>query len=268
VRSLEARDIQLFEDETECKTVKIESIAWPMKLTVLVDNGTRSSDYLVSLREGLREFFFELPDGVEVSLLTTAPQPRWIVRPTTDRQQLVNAIGLIAPDSAAGQFFEALTEAGTRIERDKSDHFPVIMMITSDIGSSGHAVKESDYERLQKQMLARGGTVHIVLIASGAQALTLGDVRGRVQTTIGTGLTKLTGGRYESIAAPSRLPNLLAEFSRQIADSQRRQSPQFRVTYEPAAGKRAPQRLFVNLLVPGYSVIMTSDGHIPAATSR
>ena len=56
----------------------------------------------------------KIPEGVEVSMYTTAPQPRPIGKPTTDKQQLLKAIGLIAPDSGAGAFFDALFEAANR----------------------------------------------------------------------------------------------------------------------------------------------------------
>ena len=55
------------------------------------------------------------------------------------------------------------------------------MMVTSDIGSSGHAVKENDYERLQKQMaeLAFGLLDDQVEFLQGWFSDTLGTVADR-----------------------------------------------------------------------------------------
>src|SRR5712691_1157136 len=112
VTNLEPGDVSVLEDGVACKIVKIDPIDWPMKMTVLVDNGRALSNSIGILRTALRGFFQEIPDGVEMSLLTLAPNPRWVVRPTADRQKLVTGIDLIAPDGGAGLFFDGLVEAG------------------------------------------------------------------------------------------------------------------------------------------------------------
>src|SRR5437660_648609 len=53
---------KVFENQTLGRTIKVEPVDWPMKLTVLVDNGTGTSDYLANLRTALRNFFNEIPD--------------------------------------------------------------------------------------------------------------------------------------------------------------------------------------------------------------
>src|SRR5207244_4264741 len=50
VMDLKAEDVKVFEDQVLATTAKVELIDWPMKLTVLVDNGQRSPDYLSALR--------------------------------------------------------------------------------------------------------------------------------------------------------------------------------------------------------------------------
>src|SRR5882757_2379895 len=42
ITDLAASDVTVLENDVEAKTVKLEPINWPMKLTVLVDNGSRS----------------------------------------------------------------------------------------------------------------------------------------------------------------------------------------------------------------------------------
>src|SRR4051812_19463168 len=67
---------KIFENQVASKTLTVEPIDWPMKITVLVDNGIGMAPYIANLRSGLRSFFNEIPDEVELSLLTLAPQPR------------------------------------------------------------------------------------------------------------------------------------------------------------------------------------------------
>ena len=67
------------------QVVKVEPLAIPMKLTIAVDNGLDSADVLAHYRSGLTGLVKALPPDVEITLITTAPQPRTVVRPTTDR---------------------------------------------------------------------------------------------------------------------------------------------------------------------------------------
>ena len=46
----------------------------------------------------------------------------------------------------------------------------------------------------------------------------------------------MTGGRFESIAAPSRLATLLPEIGAQVAKAHERQTRQFKITAQRPAG--------------------------------
>ena len=131
------------------RTIKVEPIEWPMKLAVLVDNGLGSDTYLTNLRTGLRNFFNEIPDEVEMSLLTLAPQPRWVIKPTTELEKLVKGVDLITPDHGISRFFDGLAEAAARFDKEKGRYFPVIVMVTSDVGSVDPPFAQ-DYERLNR----------------------------------------------------------------------------------------------------------------------
>ncbi len=158
VGDLQAGDVSVTEDGVECKTVKVDPINWPIKLQVLVDNGKANTNPINPLRDGLTALFNQIPDGVEMSLYTTAPQPRAIVKPTTDKQQLLKGIGLIAPDSGVGAFFDALSEAASRADKDKTPHFPVILMVGSDLGQVN--AQDRDFRKLQENILTHAMTLH------------------------------------------------------------------------------------------------------------
>ena len=102
IEGLKADEVAVTEDGVECKTLKLEAINWPTKVQVLVDNGRSNTNPLNPLRDGLKDFFTQMPDGVELSLYAISGSPHPIVKPTTDKQKLVDAIALIAPDSGAG----------------------------------------------------------------------------------------------------------------------------------------------------------------------
>jgi len=261
VTDLRPDGVTVLEDGIARETVKIEAITWPMKLTVMVDNSRNPPDRLLQLRNGLREFFQAIPGDVEASLLTLVPQPRFVVRPTTDRYQLLKGVDLIAPDDGAPKFFDALVEAGERIGKEKSNHFPVIMMVATD-GPEGSAVRENLFVRLTNRIVQHAVTVHVIMQSLGGQR-SLGTT-GAVQVDVGIRVTELSGGRYENIAASTRLATLLPEFGQIIARSHRRQSQQYLITYERPRGAGLPkQGITATTTRPGVSGIMTIDGRIP-----
>jgi len=191
-------------------------------------------------------------------LYTTAPNPRQVVRATMDKQKLIAGVDLISPESAGGAFFDALSEAANRIEKDNGEYFPVLMMLGSDYGRLN--VQDRDFERLQKTILARAITVHIVLLAGGGDPLV--SVAGATQTEVGLAVTKLSGGRYENIASNTRLTTLLPEFGKMIAKSHVRQSHQYRIVYERPANAKAAPAISASVTKPGKAML-TVDGHIP-----
>jgi hypothetical protein len=223
--SLEPGDVTIMEDDKEMKVLKIEPINWPIKVQILLDNGAGlGSENLTHLRNGARGLIEALPEGVEVTLVTTAPQPRFIVRPTTDRAMQLKGIDLLSPDGGTGRFVESLNEAMQRVEKDKSDYFPVIVSLGTVAGDTG-ANLENQYKQLMRRLEQRPATVHVVMFSKSAS----GSSGGAVQTEVGLQVTQYVRGRYEAIAAATRLATLLPEIGAQVAKSHANQKNQFRI---------------------------------------
>jgi hypothetical protein len=225
--TLEPADVRLVEGAADLKVARIEPVTgWPTRLQVLIDNGAGTGgENLQHLRNGLRGLLEALPDGIEVSVYTTAPQPRPIVRPTTDKALMLKGVDLLAPDGGVGRFVESLNEALQRIERDKSDHFPMIVTVGSAVGDTN--VMDRDIERIQKRIIARPPTIHVAILNSVGR-----NAGGAVQGEVGMAVAKMTGGRFESIAAASRMATLMPEYGTLVAASHEKQSRQFRITAE------------------------------------
>src|SRR5438067_2816420 len=115
VIDLKADDIEAREGDAPAPVVRLEPFRWPVKVTVLVDNGASTSDWLVHYRAGLRKFFETLPRDVEASLIANAPNPRWLTRPTTDRLKLSKGIDLLTSDEAFARSNDALVEYAERL---------------------------------------------------------------------------------------------------------------------------------------------------------
>ena len=86
IADIKASEVSVSEDGVACKVVKVEP-AGSTKVQLLVDNGPVNTTPINGLRDGLQGFFEKLPEGVDVSVYTTAPQSRPIVKNTTDRKK-------------------------------------------------------------------------------------------------------------------------------------------------------------------------------------
>jgi hypothetical protein len=167
--------------------------------------------------------------------VTTAPQPRFLVRATTDRQALLSGVDKLAPDSGAGRFVESLGEALQRFERDKTDFFGVI--VTMGTTSGDNRVLDRDINQIFERAQKKPTTVHVVMLTSAVGQSASGGV---VQQEVGQRIAQMTNGRYESINAPSRIATLLPEIGAQVAKGSQGKSRQFKITAEHSA---APSKI-------------------------
>jgi hypothetical protein len=225
-------DVKVQENGADLKILKVEPIEWTTKVQILLDNGSGiGANNLNLLRNGLKGLLEALPPGVETTIVTTAPQPRFLERATTDRQKLLQAIDRLSPDSTVGRFVESLGEALQRNERDKTDFFGVI--ITLGTTSGDNRVLDRDINQIFERAQKKPTTVHVVMVSTSPGGSASGGV---VQTEVGMQIAKMTNGRYESIAAPSRIATLLPEIGAQVAKGSQGANKQFRITAERAGG--------------------------------
>ena len=232
VDKLEPTDLRVMEAGVEAKVVKVEPVNWPVKVQLLLDNGIGlGAGNIQILKDGVKGLIEALPDNLEVTIVTTAPQPRFLVKPTTDKAMMIEGLSRLAPDSGAGRFVESINEATQRIEKDKTDHFPVIIMSGTSSGDAN--VLDRDVKRIFERIQKKPTTVHVVVLNS-----TGSSSGGANQTQVGMAVTEATRGRYESIAAATRLATLLPEIGKQVATSHEKQSHQFRITVERPAGAK------------------------------
>jgi hypothetical protein len=227
---VEPGDLRLMENGMEAKVTKVEPVNWPVKMQILLDNGVGiGSANVQQLKNGVQGLVAALPENLEVTLVSTAPQPRFLTKPSTDRAAVQKGLDLLAPDSGAGRFVESLNEATQRIERDKTDYFPVIISVATTSGDRD--VRDSDVERIMQRLEKRPTTVHVILYNSGGSS-----TGGANQTNIGMNVTKFTGGKFENVNSATRIVSLLTEFGKTVATSVERQSHLFRITADRPAG--------------------------------
>lgn len=264
VNDLRLEEVAVSEGGRPARVVRIDPVSWPVKVTVMVDNGMGTGNFLVQYRNGLKGFFEALPTGVEASLLTLAPQPRWVVRRTNDRVQLMSGVDRISPDSAGARLLDALIEDSDRIEKDNQDataYFPVVV-IMSTTGPEGSTPRDRDLDRMVRQYKSRGARVHVVML--GTNQTSPNSIVGARQVQAGKLLADETGGRYEALAAATRIATLLPEYGALVADAHAFQSQQYIVTVERPAGATGTMgELAMGLTRPGLTFSATPQGLMP-----
>lgn len=264
VTNLSADEIVVTENGATASVERMELVVKPVKVLVLVDNGIGTGSQLLQFRSGLKGFFSALPLGVEASLITLAPQPRWVVRATNDRVQLANGVDRIAPDDGASKFIDALVEASGRIDDDnrgREQYYPVIVVL-STTGPESSSSRERDMERMIQRFREQNVTVHIVMLGTGPQTTNI--VTGARQVGLGKFVADDTGGRYEAIAAATRVMTLMPEIGETVARAHIRQNQQYRITAErPDGNSGALGELAMAITRPGVSGIASLDGRVP-----
>lgn len=260
VATLAPEDMKIVENGSEGKVVKVEPIDWPIRLQLLIDNGAGMGDALVQLRNGLKGLVMAMPEDIEMSLITTAPQPRTVVRPTKDRATIIQGVDRIAPDGGAARFIEALQEAAARVDKEKGNYFPVVVILGTTT-AEGSQVLERDVQRMLQRFSDRAATVHVIMLNAGARSEN--QVTGANQRAVGIAVAQATGGRYEAIAASTRLATLLPDIGAQVAKSHARQSHQFRITFQRPSGASGAVGEIGIMTRPGTTPMLTINGRMP-----
>ena len=267
VTDLRPDDVVMSESGVPQQVVKVEPLAVPMKLTIAVDNGLNSGDALAHYRSGLTGLVEALPADVEITLIATAPQPRTVVRPTTDRAQILRGINGFATEQARPRFSDALVEYSERLQREAKDakaspYLPVLLML-STAGTERGTYQPKQIQEAVAFLVTRRAKVNAIIMAPRAGDVTsVAGLDQSLQSIVARPAAKATNGRYEALSGASRLATLLPEWGRDLAVLHARQTKQFRVTVQRARGGDL-QNPRIELARPGLTGSVTVDGYLP-----
>jgi hypothetical protein len=304
VVDLKTTDLRYREANQEGNVVRVEPYRWPVKVTVLVDNGAGGaggvggagrdfssdtastltqqgsagivSDYVdntVHYRQGLKRLFETFPRDIEVTLIATAPNPRYLVRPTTDPIQIAKGVDLIVPDQEfLGRFTDGLTEYSERLEQEfkglskeeRPPYLPVLISIGST-GIDGGRIEKERTERMLNTLHKYGVQTYFIMLSPKKISDVPENEGGTV--LIAHYVNSVTGGRYDSIAASatSRLMTLLPEIGKKIAGRHVKQTFQYRVTVDRPEGSTGAfsSDTGISLSRAGVRYVLSPDGSYP-----
>jgi len=265
VRDLARDEIVLTENGVAGEIIKVEPFILPVELTVAVDNGPLSTDALAHYRTGLAGLIRALPSDVEVTLITMSPQPMMVVQPTTDRVRLLRGVTGFAPQDDSPRFTDTLVEFARRYEAEmrktnRIDSVPVLLMVSTPV-TEAVSYAAGEITQALGFLERRRARVHVAMLNVRRNASARAAIDEGRQTMIAIPATKVTRGRYETIANSSRLVTLLPEMGTEIAALHRKQVNQLLVTARRAPGRRGPlQNPQIGLTRKGMTGSVSLDG--------
>ena len=267
VTDLKPEEVILTEKVGKGEVVKFEPFKLPVKVTIAIDNGNQSSEAIPHYRIGLKGFVEAFPEDVEMSIYTTSPQPRAVVRPTTDRAAILRGVNGFAPESEAPRFTDALVEFSQRLDKESKDksvkpYIPVLVMV-STASSESSSYQPPEVNRWVNALVARHARLFVTVNSTrSGDAAATANMNTNRQAIIAIPTTKALNGRYESIAIFNRLQTLLPEYGKEIADYHKRLTSQYFVTVK-RAGTGPVEGVQIELAREGLIGAVTLDGYFP-----
>ena len=211
------------------ETLNLEPIDWPVRVTVFVDNGQVSLPALADMREGLRLYVDKLPLDIEVAIATIGGRPQFWAEHTTDREELLNAIGVIAPQPIdAAKFLDALSEEAKRPHEDEEgQYFPVMVMVSTNGPEQSGQARDKPFREMMERLFANKATVHTLLFSNPSLAAE-NSGRGGLQQRWGIDIAAATGGVYQGLISANGYRTLLPQLAGDIGRKHLLVSTQFR----------------------------------------
>ena len=266
VTDLKPEEIAMTENGAPGKVVSLERHTLPIKLTLTVDNGKDSTSALAAYRTGLTGLVEALPADVEVTFITTAPQPSMAVRPTTDRAQITRGISRFGVEASdAARFSEALVEYAERLDRDFRDkkltYAPTMVMVSTSEPENS-SLQIDTIEKALKTLLTRGARVSVAMTTTKpTDGEAVDGLKNGRQAMIASPIVKASRGKYETLVQYNGLTTLLPQWGKEIALSHARQTNQFRVVIERPGGATGPlNNVDMRLTRPGLVGAVSGDG--------
>ena len=267
VTDLKPEDVLMSEKAGKATVTKVEPFKMPVKVTIAVDNGADSALALPNYRNGLKGFVESFPTDTEMTIITTSPQPRMVVRPTTDRTQILRGVNGFAPESERPRFTDALVEYSQRLQKESKDgktglYVPILLMVSTASNESS-SYQPNEVQRALEFMVARRVKMYVTVNSTrSGEATATADINTNRQAIIAIPATKAMNGRYEAIAIFNRLDTLLPEMGKELAAYAKRLGTQHLVTVQ-RSGSGPIEEPRIELARQGLQGAVSVDGYFP-----
>ena len=277
VTDLKPEEVLFSEKAGKGKIAKFEPFALPVKVTIGVDNGSdidskgnpvpTSALAIGNYRNGLRGFVEAFPEGTEMTLITTSPQPRMVVKPTTDRATILRGLTGFAPESERPRFTDTLVEYSQRLEKETKDskfkmYVPIMLMVSTAANESS-SYQPNEVQKAVNFLAQRRVKLYVTVNSTrSGDAAATADLNNNRQAIISIPATKAMNGRFETLAIFNRLDTLLPEMGTELAAYAKRLGTQYMVTVQ-RAGTGPVEGVAIEIAREGLTGSVSLDGYFP-----
>jgi hypothetical protein len=242
-----ARDFRVTENGIPREVTRAALGTAPMRVVLMVDSSTAIQPMMASFRNALNAFADTLPPEHEITFITSGGQIRVRTAPSTERDKLKTAIGMLAAEGGANAFLETLIEADQRFLKTAPDRWPVIVILTTDMADSQREPDVARYNKFMNDFLGRGGNAHAVLMAGKR----IGPI-----TDLTLNLVQNVGGMYTPLVADSGLTDRLKAIARRLAEDHLQMRDRYEVEFTGDA-KAVQATVNVGVSRPGTTLDMS-----------
>ena len=182
----------------------------PLRVVLLVDSSANRATMLTEFRAGLRSFIENIPDDVEVALISTGGQLRVRLAPTSDKTKMQKAASTFASDGGANSLLDTLLESDKRFLKPAGDRRQLFVILTTDQPLLGEPPVYA-YNTFVKDFLRRRGRAHGIVIR--------GTNSGLISTIV-ENLTGNTDGTYQVMVVGNSPAGRMKDIAEQVAAQQ------------------------------------------------
>jgi len=239
---LKPADLELTEGGAKRQITKVTLGNAPMRLAFLVDTGAAANDMTAVSRTALNAFLTAYEGTDEMALVAIGRQPRIILKPTNDKAKIKKAFDGIFPDGGSTQLVDGVRDTYTQLMKGPEVSWPVFVIVAT-ASNDGTEMQPQELNRFMDEMRMKGVTVHAIIV----QLNNMGSAMEYARM-----LTKGTGGSFETITAPSGLPDKLKALAPRLhADHQKMAS---RYVLEFMGDPKMTGQIEINALRSGIKI--------------
>jgi VWFA-related protein len=244
VEGLAAEDVVVLENGVARDIVAVSLDRRPLNLALLVDTSAAvAGAFRLTMVDAILGFLGRLPSGSKYALWTTGDRPTKIVDLTDDTSAASKAITRVVPQGGS-TMLDALVEASEDLRKKAKEGERTVVAAVSAVGPE---FSSRDRYRAVEAAQKNADLFMAVLIEEGQTDF---DNRSSYDFVL-SGLTKKTGGLYETTLSVMGLDSSLRKLGAQVRS-------QYRVSYASLPEMKS-RKIEVKVARPGVKVRVSPD---------
>jgi VWFA-related protein len=244
VEGLSAEDVALLENGVARDVVALKLDRRPLNLVLLVDTSAAVAEgFRLTMVDAIAGFLGRLPPGTKYALWTTGDRPTKLVDFTDDVAAGSRALQRVVPQGGS-TLLDALVEASADLRKKAKEGERTVVAAVSAVGPE---FSSRDRYRVVEAAQKNADLFMAVLIEEGKTDF---DNRSSYDFVL-SGLTKKTGGLYETTLSVMGVDTALKRLGAQVRS-------QYRLSYATVPEMKS-RKVEVKVAHPGVKVRISSD---------